>query len=74
MQWVKLLCEIEFYNIVIFIIFYIAGIQPFSVKAAIKCIIPFYTLGTEFVSSYLVFFGLYHLLIFYSNNWTKTII
>lgn len=56
MQWVKLLCEIEFYNIVIFIIFYIAGIQPFSVKAAIKCIIPFYTLGTEFVSSYLVFF------------------
>ena len=56
MQWVKLLCEIEFYNIVIFIILYIAGIQPFSVKAAIKCIIPFYTLGTEFVSSYLVFF------------------
>lgn len=56
MQWVKLLCEIEFYNIVIFIIFYIAGIQPFSLKAIIKCIIPFYTLGTEFISSYLVFF------------------
>lgn len=56
MQWVKLLCEIEFYNIVIFIILFVAGIQTFSVKAVIKCIIPFYTLGTEFISSYLVFF------------------
>lgn len=52
----KLLCQIEFYNIIIFIILFMLGIQPISIKTILKCIIPFYTLGTEFISSYLVFF------------------
>lgn len=55
-KFLKLLFEIEFYNIVIYLIFLLSGYAPFSVKELIKTVIPIYWLGTGFTASYLVFF------------------
>lgn len=55
-KFLKLVLEIEFYNIVIYLIFLLSGYAPFSVKELIKAVIPVYSLGSGFTSSYLVFF------------------
>jgi len=55
-KYVKILVEILFYNVVIYFIFLLTGYTTFSVKDLIKTIIPFYYIGTEFLSTYLVFF------------------
>lgn len=55
-KFLKLLCEIEFYNIVIYLIFVIMGNEVFSLTGIWKNIFPFYTLGSSFVPSFLVFY------------------
>lgn len=52
----KLVCEILFYNIVIYIIFWVSGYEPFSIIQFIKAFLPVRNLGTEFVDEYIVFF------------------
>lgn len=52
----KLFFEIEFYNIVFYTIFLVTGYEDFSLKVMIKTLLPVYSLGTGFTSSYLVFY------------------
>lgn len=55
-KFFKLLGEIEFYKIVIYLIFLLSGYEAFSVKSLLKSVTPFYSVGSGFTSSYLVFF------------------
>ena len=55
-KFLKLLCEIMFYRIIIQCIFWISGYDPFSWKTLIKVLIPVRTISTGFSSAYLVFF------------------
>lgn len=55
-KFLKLVFEIEFYNITIYLIFLLSGYSQFSIKELIKTVIPIYWLGTGFTSSYLAFF------------------
>lgn len=55
-KFLKLALEIEFYNIIIYLVFLLSGYSSFAAKEFIKAVVPIYGLGTEFISSYLVFF------------------
>lgn len=55
-KFLKLLLEVEFYKIVIYVIFLVTGISSFSAEELIKTILPVYSIGTGFTNSYLVFF------------------
>jgi hypothetical protein len=55
-KFLKLLLEIEFYKIVIYLIFLLSGYSPFTLKGFIKAMLPVYSIGTGFGGSYLVFF------------------
>lgn len=54
-NYVKLVFEIAFYIIVGFLIFYLSGYYAYSLKEIVKTFIPFYYLGMEFTTTYLVF-------------------
>lgn len=53
---IKLVLEIEFYNIGIYLIFILSGNVIFSLSDFVKLLIPFYGIGTAFIPSYLVFY------------------
>lgn len=55
-KYLKLLCEVMFYRIVIAAIFWITGYEKFAVSGLIKVLVPIRTLGDGFTSAYLVFF------------------
>ena len=55
-KFLKLLCEILFYSIVINTIFWASAYEPFSIIEFIKIFLPIRNLGTGFVDAYLVFF------------------
>ncbi len=55
-KFCKLLLEIEFYRIVIWLVFILAGYETFSLTALVKVLLPFRTLSTNFSGCYLVFF------------------
>ena len=55
-KYMKLFFELEFYNIVIYIVFLLTGYVEFSVIGFIKTLIPIYGIGTGFTHSYLVFY------------------
>ena len=55
-KFLKLLCEIEFYNIVLYVIFAIAGYQTVSVISIIKTILPVTQVDTNFTGCYLLFY------------------
>lgn len=55
-KFLKLLLEIEFYNVVIATIFIITGYSTFSAKSYIKDILPISSVADEFNSCYLLFF------------------
>lgn len=55
-KFCKLLGEIEFYKALIYLIFLVSGYEAFSVKSFLKSVTPFYSIGSGFTSSYLVFF------------------
>lgn len=52
----RILLEIEFYKLVLFIIFSLSGYEVFSYKEMVKMLIPVYSIGTDFSQSYLIFF------------------
>ncbi len=54
-KYLKLLCQIIFYNIIITLLLGLIGVHDFSL-ADLKMLIPFYGLGTAFTSSFLVFY------------------
>lgn len=55
-KFLKLFLEWMFYNLVIYAIFVLSGYEVFSLKEAIKTLIPFRTLTDGFISCYIVFF------------------
>lgn len=55
-KFLKLILEIQFYNVILYLIFLLSGYSSFSAKELIKAVIPIYGLGTAFTPSYLVFF------------------
>jgi hypothetical protein len=55
-KFLKLVLEIEFYNILFYLIFLLSGYLAFDWKEAIKTIVPIYHIGTSFTSSYLAFY------------------
>ena len=55
-KFVKLLCEIMFYRIVISSIFWITGFEKFTISGLVKVIIPIRNLGDDFFSAYLIFY------------------
>lgn len=55
-KFIKLLFELEFYNIVIYFIFLFTGYEPFSIKEFVKCILPIYSVSDGFTSCFLLFY------------------
>lgn len=55
-KFLKLLLEVEFYRITIYIIFLITGYTSFSIFELVKTILPIYGIGTGFTNTYLIFF------------------
>lgn len=55
-KFLKLLFEIQFYQVIIYAIFLISGYEKFALKSFVKAIIPIYGIGTGFTASYLAFF------------------
>lgn len=52
----QLLLEVEFYKIVIFVIFVATGYIDFSIKLMLKSVLPITSVSDGFISSYLIFF------------------
>lgn len=55
-KFVKLLAEVMFYRIVIWLIFLLSGYEAFSVGGFLKMILPISSVQTNFVGCYLIFF------------------
>ncbi len=55
-KFLKLVLEVEFYKLVIYLVFLISGYGQFSLKEIVKTMVPVYSLGTGFTDSYLVFY------------------
>ena len=55
-KFLKLLLEIEFYNIVIYVIFVLTGYEGFSVKEAIKGLWPVQSVTGDFIACFLLFY------------------
>ncbi len=55
-KFCKLLFEVLFYNIVIWLVFILTGYETFSTSGLIKALLPIKTLSNGFTSCYLVFF------------------
>lgn len=52
----QLLLEVEFYSLVIYLVFVFSGYEIFSVKELIKHILPVKSIGVGFTSCFLVFY------------------
>ena len=55
-KFLKLLMEIEFYRVIIYLVFVCSGYQMFNMISFIKAVLPVKDISTAFTSSYLVFF------------------
>ena len=55
-KFCKLLFEIEFYKIAIWLVFLLTGYEIFSLMGLVKVLLPVKTISTGFTSCYLVFF------------------
>ena len=55
-KFVRVLCEVLFYHIIINSIFWITGYAPFSLKSIVKELFPVTELNQNFTGCYLVFF------------------
>ena len=55
-KFLKLIFEVEFYKIIIYCIFVISGYEAFSFTGAIKSILPFTSVATNFTGCFLLFY------------------
>ena len=55
-KFLKLLFEVEFYKIVIYLVFLLFGYEAFTLESLLKAILPVTGLRSNFVGCYLVFF------------------
>lgn len=55
-KFLKLLLEVEFYKIVIYLIFVVSGYEAISVSGIIKAVLPVTAIQTNFTGCFLVFY------------------
>lgn len=55
-KFLKLFLEVEFYKVVINLVFFASGYETFSVQLLFRRLVPVYGIGTDFTQSYLIFF------------------
>lgn len=55
-KFLKLILEVEFYKIVIYLLFIICGYEPVSLSGLFKAILPITSIGTNFTGCFLVFY------------------
>lgn len=55
-KFLKLLLEVEFYKVVIYLIFVLSGYETFALKGFIKAIVPVLGIGENFVGCFLAFY------------------
>lgn len=71
-KFLKLLLEIEFYNIAIFAIFVFVGYEVFTLKGLVVALLPAYTLSQNFASCFLLFYLCIPFLNILINNLDKS--
>lgn len=55
-KFLKLVLEVEFYKVVIYLVFIASGYESFSLTGAGEAILPITSIGTNFTGCYLVFY------------------
>ncbi len=70
-KFCKLLFEVMFYNIVIWIVFLIAGYETFSIKGLVYVLFPVTSIGSNFTACYLVFYLLIPFINILIHNMTE---
>ena len=55
-KFLKLVLELLFYNIIIYLAFLLSGYEPFSIKNFLQAIIPITEVNTNFTSCFLIFY------------------
>ena len=55
-KFIKLLAQVYFYNIVIYIIFLVSGYEAISVVRIVKLLMPFWGFGGDFIGCFIVFY------------------
>lgn len=71
-KFLKLLLEIEFYKVIIYAVFVLSGYETFTLKDAIKALLPVRNVSTGFVSCYLLFYFFIPFLTILVNHLDKT--
>ena len=70
-KFLKLILEVEFYNIAIYFIFLITGYTGFSIGKLLWTFVPIHNIETNFTSCYLIFFLFIPFLNILVRNMTK---
>ena len=70
-KFLKLLIQIYFYKIVIYLIFLFSGYEPFSLKTLLKAILPFTQVDKNFTGCFLIFYLCIPFLNILIGNMTK---
>lgn len=55
-KFLKIFLEVEFYKVILNMVFLISGYESFSLKVIFRRLVPVYGIGTDFTQSYLIFF------------------
>lgn len=55
-KFLKLILEVEFYKIVIYLLFIICGYEPVTLSGLFKVVLPITSIGTNFTGCFLVFY------------------
>lgn len=55
-KFCKLLCEVYFYNMLLWFLFFVSGYEPFSAKAILDMLFPFFTVADNFTACFLLFY------------------
>lgn len=55
-KFFKLLGEVYFYKIVIWVLFFLFGYEPFSAKEFLRMLFPFFTVADNFTACFLLFY------------------
>ena len=55
-KFIKLFLEIEIYKVIFYVLFFLTGYEPFSLKGLIKALLPVTGIETGFTSCYLIFY------------------
>lgn len=56
-KFLKLILEVEFYNVSIYLIFLLSGYEAFSIRSFVKAMIPIYSITSDdFISCFMMFY------------------